>query len=120
MKRYVLVAFVAIISIAIAAPAFAAGQVFGPGATNTTMIGGANFIPSTNVYVSAVALPSTDATNPNTYCVSSVHGASVNNAAGKAYGALNTDPGILHKDNPANTTECNCSSSVALPCSMIQ
>ncbi len=112
MKRHMLVAFVAITCIAIASPAFAV-QSFTT--TSTTVIGGANFVPSTNVTVSAVALPSTDATNPNTYCVTSVHGASVNQSAGRAYGALSSESGIEVLVAPATVATVACTSTTALP-----
>ena len=119
MKRNILAAFVAIACLVVAAPAFAVATFT---STATTIIGGASLVPSTNVTLSAAALPSTDATNPNTYCVSAVHGAAVgtNNTAGKAYGARNTDPGILHKDAPATVAECACSDSLGWACTMIQ
>ena len=117
MKRTLMLAFVAVACLVIAAPAFAV-QSYTP--TSTTIIGGASFVPSTNVTVSAAALPSTDATNPNTYCVATVHGAVVGSAAGKAYGARNTDPGILHKDAPATVAECACSNTLGWACTMIQ
>jgi hypothetical protein len=112
MKKYVLVALIAMACMIMAIPAFAA-HTFTP--SDTTVIGGANFVPSTNVNVSAAALPSSDTSNPNTYCVTAVHGASVNQTAGRAYGALSSQSGIDVLNAPTNVSSCACTDSISLP-----
>lgn len=77
--------FVAIAWVAITVSVVAAKD-FTP--TSSTVIGTVVFVPSTNVTVNAQATDSTDATYPNRYCVTSFHGAAVNQHFGKQYGAL--------------------------------
>jgi hypothetical protein len=97
MKKYIMITLVIAI-VAVAAPVFAAS--YGPGASNTTAIAGANFVPSTSVTVQATAT----ATN---YCVTSSHASSLGNAAGKQWGALNTDSTIKYLlPAPSPITAC--------------
>lgn len=91
MKKSLLVAFVSIACLVMVSSAFALTTLT---TAASTVIGGAAVVPSTNVSVYATALPSSDLTHPNTYCVTTVHGMSLGVAAGKAYGALNSDPSI--------------------------
>jgi len=104
MKKYIVITLV-IAFVAAASSAFAAGTNFTP--TSTTQIAGANFIPSTSVTLNASAID----TN---YCVTTLHASSAAQAAGKQWGALNTDSTIKFIQ-PAPSTIAACGSATAMP-----
>ena len=71
MKKNILLTALVITCMAMALPAFATTSIT---TGNTTQIGGANFVPSTNVSLSATSGP---ATGPTAYSVTSVHASSL-------------------------------------------
>lgn len=81
MKKNILLTALVITCMAMALPAFATTSIT---TGNTTQIGGANFVPSTNVSLSATSGP---ATGPTAYSVTSVHASSLSNAAGREWGS---------------------------------
>jgi hypothetical protein len=83
MKKNILFTVLVIACIAMALPAFASPTTITTG--NTTQIGGANFVPSTNVSLSAYSGPAGAAI---AYAVTSVHSSSLNNAAGREWGSF--------------------------------
>lgn len=116
MKKNMLIIRVVIACLLIAMPAFGVTPITSTDETKT-VIGGASFVPSTSVVVSAAALPSTDATNPNTYAVTAVHGGSIAKEAGKGFGALSTSPGIEASQPLTNAqiSDLAVSDSISLP-----
>lgn len=102
MKKNMLIMFVVIACAAIASSAFA-GITISTG--NTTMIGGANFVPSTNVSLTASA----DDTH---YCVTSAHSSSLLQSSGREWGSYTGGASaIYYKSTAAISTLDSCGST---------
>jgi hypothetical protein len=106
MKKLLLVTILIVICLSVTGQAFAAAITITP--SNTTVIGGATFRPSTNVSLSVYSV----ATG---YCASSVHASAINQTAGKQYATTNTQSIIQSKAAPATGTVPDACSDTTVP-----
>lgn len=87
-----LISLVALVCVAMSAPAFASttfSGVIGTTAAVTTVIGGGTLVPSTGVIMSCSA-------TATLYSVTSVHNSALNQAAGKIFGAVSGESTIKY------------------------
>lgn len=112
MKKSILIIFVVIAFVAITAPAFAGG---GATISALTQIGAVTFQPSTNVVLQTMSFNGTDPTNPNTYCVVSVHTSALKQTSGKEYGATSGSSVIKAKAMDTIGAIVPCTASTTLP-----
>jgi hypothetical protein len=111
MKKNILLTVFVIVCIAMALPAFASPTTITTAAT--TQIGGANFVPSTNVTISAYSGPLGNATN---YAVSSVHGSSIAQSSGRAWASFTGGASaIYYSTNPPSFGAVAADSATTLP-----
>ena len=92
MKKYIFIMLAVFFCAAVTVPAFAVdfnGPLPGGGPAVTTVIGGASFIPSTNVYFHICSSDGT-ATPPNVYNAVDQNAGAANNVAGRQFTATNT------------------------------
>ncbi len=112
MKKTIITLLAVITCLVAASSVFAAGIVIDTG--NTTMIGGANFVPSTNVSVCPTSIATA-------YCASSVHKSSTGPSAsgGREWGTYTAGAtAIYYKDATtlAAGSQCEaCNSEAILP-----
>ena len=111
MKKNILLTALVIACLAMAMPAFASPTTITT--SNTTQIGGANFVPSTNVSLSAYSGPAGAAI---AYSVTSVHSSSLNNSAGREWGSFTGGASaIYYKSCDTKTALDATTSSTDLP-----
>ncbi len=110
MKKKILLTALVIACMAMALPAFAATTI---DTAHTTQIGGANFVPSTNVTLSALSGPNTGPTN---YSVSSVHSSSIAQTSGRAWASYTGGASaIYYTVNPPSLGAVAATAYDALP-----
>jgi hypothetical protein len=119
MKKFSVITLAVLVCAFVAVPAFAAAALHGPLPNGTvaasTSIGGADFIPSTNVYFNICSSDSTGSP-PNVYHAVDVNAGSVNNRAGREFQATATTP-IQYKEaaaiaDIASMDACNTNGTV--------
>ena len=85
MKKILLVSMAIVLTLAVAAPAFAVATFCASGCTyQNSVMGGGSYSPSTNVQVKVFS-------TTTAYCAGSVHASSTINNKGKEYATKSTD-----------------------------
>lgn len=112
MKKNILFTAFVIACMTMALPAFAANPTTIDTA-HTTQIGGADFVPSTNVTLSAFSGPTGAAT---AYSVSSVHSSSIAQSSGRAWASYTGGASaIFYTNNPTSLSAVAATAYDALP-----
>ena len=118
MKRSILIMMFIIVTLALTSMAFAEAALNGPlpngNPAITTVIGGAAFIPSTNVYFHICSADGSGSP-PNVYEAMDQNAGAANNVAGRQFGATNTTAIQFATAASTSTGFTSCDTTGVLP-----